>query len=77
MMITGRLNKSEVARWKGWYKDHRAHTIDAAMASRDRLPGLVHVVSEVTLGLAALPRFLRRSSQPHKRDCQGESEVMR
>ena len=62
MMITGRLNKSEVARWKGWYKDHRARTIDAAMASRDRLPGFVHVVSEVTLGLAALPRFLRRSS---------------
>ena len=50
MMITGRLNKSEVARWNDQYKDHRAHTIDAALASRDRLPGFVHVVSEVTLG---------------------------
>ena len=72
MMITGRLNKSEVARWKRWYKDHRARTIDAAMSSRDRLPGFVHVASEATLGLAALPRFLRRSSSTSQENCRGD-----
>ena len=54
MIVTGRLNKSEVARWNDRYKDHRAHTIDAALASRDRLPGFLHVVSEVTLGIGHL-----------------------
>ena len=68
MMITGRLNKIEVARWKRWYKDHRARTIDAAMASGDRLPGFVHALSEATLGLAALPRFLRRSGSTSQRN---------
>ena len=57
MLITGRLNKSEGARWKGWYKDHRAHTIDAALTSRDRLPGFVHVASEVTLGIGGTAAF--------------------
>ena len=61
MVITGRLNKVEVARWRRWYKDHRARTVDIAIDSRDPLPGYVHALSEATLGLAALPRFLRRS----------------
>jgi D-aspartate ligase len=73
MMITGRLSKVEAARWRRWYKDHRGRTVDIAAASRDRLPGFVHALSEVTLGLAAMPRFLRRPSPTS----QGNAELTR
>ena len=73
MMITGRLNKVEAARWRRWYKEHRGCTVDIAAASRDRLPGFVHALSEVILGLAAMPRFLRGPGPTS----QGNAEVTR
>ena len=42
-------------RWKGQYK----RTIDFAFDSTDKLPGFIHVISELFLGLRAIPRFLR------------------
>jgi predicted ATP-grasp superfamily ATP-dependent carboligase len=62
MAVTGRLSKREAARWKRWYADHRAVAVDVAVSGHDPLPGFVHALSEVKLGLQAMPRFLRTPS---------------
>jgi D-aspartate ligase len=59
MTITGRLRSQEAAQWKRWYEDHRAGAVDVAIDVSDPLPGFVHALSELKLGLQALPRFLR------------------
>jgi D-aspartate ligase len=62
MTITRRLSGLEATRWKRWYEDHRAGAVDVAIDVRDPLPGFVHALSEVVLGLQAVPRFLRTPS---------------
>ena len=61
LTVTGRLSKVERARWKQWCERDHMGPIDIAMDRLDPLPGFVHALSEVKLGLAALPRFLRGS----------------
>ena len=61
LTITGRLSTVDRANWKRWCERDRVGPVDIAMDKLDPLPGFVHALSEVKLGLAALPRFLRRS----------------
>jgi D-aspartate ligase len=63
MTVTRRISGLEAARWKHWYKLHRAATIDIAIDPDDPVPGLVHALSEIKNGLKAVPRFL---SEPRK-----------
>jgi D-aspartate ligase len=58
MRITGRLSGVEVAAWKRWFEEHRADAVDIAIDMHDPIPGFVHVLSELKLGLQAVPRFL-------------------
>ena len=59
--ITGQINRGEYDYWRRWAKANKACAVDIAIDQRDPLPGIVHAVSEVYLGLRALPRFLKRS----------------
>jgi predicted ATP-grasp superfamily ATP-dependent carboligase len=58
MRITGRLSRVEAAVWKRWLEQHRAGIVDIAIDVRDPIPGFVHALSELKLGLQAVPRFL-------------------
>jgi hypothetical protein len=40
-------------------KQHAAHAVDVALDASDRLPGVIHALSEIYLGLKSFPRFLR------------------
>jgi hypothetical protein len=57
--ITGRISRKELAYWRDWMKQHESHTVDSVADPQDRLPGFVHRLSEISLGLKAFPRFLR------------------
>jgi predicted ATP-grasp superfamily ATP-dependent carboligase len=64
--ITGRISHKDRAYWYAWIKQHAAHTVDFAADGGDPIPGGIHVLSEIYLGLRSLPRFLRsplRTSQ--------------
>jgi hypothetical protein len=52
------LSGAEVAGWKRWLEEHRAGAVDIAIDVHDPIPGFVHVLSELKLGLQAVPRFL-------------------
>ena len=43
-------------------KTNGFHAVDAAADPSDPAPGIVHALSEISLGLRAIPRFLRSSS---------------
>jgi hypothetical protein len=34
------------------------HTVDYAVDTDDRMPGVIHALSEIRLGIKAVPRFL-------------------
>jgi predicted ATP-grasp superfamily ATP-dependent carboligase len=58
-MLTGRISLKERANWQAWIKDHAGHSVDFAIDSKDRMPGIIHALSEIYLGVRAFPRFLR------------------
>jgi D-aspartate ligase len=49
-----------------WHWEKRGRLIDATLDWKDPLPGLVHALSELRLGFAALPRMVGES-KPLKR----------
>ena len=57
--MRGAQGRAERDKWKGWMRTNAPHKIDFAADSRDRLPALVHALSEIHLGLRALPRLFR------------------
>jgi len=57
--LTARISTEELSTWRGWMKQHAAHTVDFAADGRDPSPGVVHVLSEIYLGLKSLVRFMR------------------
>lgn len=58
-VLTRRISHDELMRWSRWLRDHASHCVDVAAASGDPLPRIVHVLSEILLGLLAFRRFLR------------------
>ena len=50
---------NDVAYWRAWMKRTAANTVDVAADAGDPVPAIVHVLSEIYLGLRAIPRFLR------------------
>jgi D-aspartate ligase len=56
--IFSKAPPSDRTRWSSWVKQHAAHCVDVAIDSSDPLPGIVHALSEIYLGLKALPRFV-------------------
>jgi D-aspartate ligase len=53
---SGRAQRND---WNAYMKRHASHAVDFAADGRDRLPALIHAISETLLGLRAIPRFLR------------------
>lgn len=60
--LTSRISPWDLAYWRAW-RTQNNRVIDFAADSDDRLPGIVHAISEIYLGLMALPRFLRLTPQ--------------
>ena len=58
-VLTRRISRDELTRWRRWLRYHASHCVDVAAASGDPLPRIVHVLSEILLGLLAFRRFLR------------------
>ena len=56
--LTGRISPDDRAYWLNWLKRNADNTVDFATDSHDPLPGLIHGLSEIYLGLRAIPRFL-------------------
>lgn len=60
--ITSRISSGERAYWHAWAKRNAIRAVDAAADSSDPAPGIVHALSEISLGIRAIPRFLRSTS---------------
>lgn len=59
-MFEGRRHSRRVLQWC-WQR--RAHLVDVALDRSDRLPGIVHALSELRLGIAAIARLLGRKAR--------------
>jgi D-aspartate ligase len=57
--MTGRISHERLAYWRAWMKRHAAHAVDLAADDSDPMPGVIHALSEIYLGLKSFPRFLR------------------
>jgi D-aspartate ligase len=57
--LTARISNQDRAYWRTWMKRHAAHTVALAADNDDPIPGIIHALSEVYLGLKSLPRYLR------------------
>lgn len=57
--VTGQISREDRAYWRAWMKQHAAHTVDFTADSSDPVPGVIHALSEIYLGLKSLPRFMR------------------
>lgn len=61
-ILTLRISQRDRLFWRTWkYRNSRA--VDFAVDSGDRWPGVVHIISEIYLGLRAIPRFLRSTQR--------------
>jgi predicted ATP-grasp superfamily ATP-dependent carboligase len=57
--VTGQISREDFAYWRAWMKRHAANTVDFTADNSDPIPGVVHALSEIYLGLKSLPRFMR------------------
>jgi D-aspartate ligase len=57
--LTGRISSKNRTHWREWMRQHAAHSVDCAVEQGDRIPGIVHGLSEIYLGLKSFPRFMR------------------
>ena len=60
--MRGANGRAERDKWKRWMRTHAPHMVDFVADRRDRLPAIVHALSETYLGLRALPRFFRETA---------------
>jgi D-aspartate ligase len=63
--LTGGASPQDRLYWRSWAKQNAAYAVDAAADASDPMPAIVHALSEIYLGLSALPRFWR-STPPRK-----------
>lgn len=54
-----RARLEDLAHWRSWVKQNRAHMVRFASDLGDPVPGIIHVLSEIYLGFRAAPRFVR------------------
>jgi D-aspartate ligase len=57
-ILTGRMSRKEFAYWRAWTKQNGPHAVDAAKDDSDSMPAAIHALSEMYIGLKAIPRFL-------------------
>jgi predicted ATP-grasp superfamily ATP-dependent carboligase len=61
--LARRSSREERRYWRDWMKRNALRSVDFATDRSDRIPGYVHALSEIVLGLRALNRFFRSTSQ--------------
>jgi D-aspartate ligase len=64
--LTGRISLEDRAYWRSWITKHAARAVDFSADSGDPIPGIVHALSEIYLGLRSVPRFLRSTPRSAK-----------
>jgi D-aspartate ligase len=52
---------ADLKQWRAWIRRHGAYCVDVAIDHLDPVPGIVHALSEIYLGVKALPRFVLRA----------------
>jgi D-aspartate ligase len=57
--MTARISYKDRLYWRDWIKRHATLAVDFSADEGDPIPELIHVLSEIYLGLKSLPRFLR------------------
>jgi predicted ATP-grasp superfamily ATP-dependent carboligase len=57
--VTGRISPKDRAYWLNWIRLKAGHTVDFVADEGDRIPELIHILSEIYLGIKSFPRFLR------------------
>jgi D-aspartate ligase len=60
--LTAQISRTERLHWRSWRRRNAPHTVDAAADAIDPMPGVIHALSELFLGLKTVPRLL--SSMP-------------
>jgi hypothetical protein len=75
-VLTRRISGDELTRWRRWLRSHALHCVDVAAASGDPLPRIVHVLSEILLGLLAFRRFLRLTPRTDHADVTARGMVL-
>ncbi len=61
--LTGRASSGELSYWRRWMRQHAGHSVDFAFEPLDPMPGLIHALSEVLLGILAFRKFLRSTTR--------------
>jgi predicted ATP-grasp superfamily ATP-dependent carboligase len=56
--ITRRMSHKDRAYWRAWIKTNAADAVDYAADGSDPVPWVIHSLSEIYLGVKALPRFM-------------------
>jgi D-aspartate ligase len=69
---TERAAPDEWEYWREWRTKNRAHSVYFAADKKDPVPGVVHALSEIILGIKSIPRFFR--STP--RQVSEEAEIL-
>lgn len=59
---TAQISRKDRLYWQSWRRRNASCTVDAAADAIDPMPGVIHALSELSLGLKTLPRLL--SSMP-------------
>jgi hypothetical protein len=59
--VTGRISRRELSYWRNWRKEHSGDMVDVANDSCDWMPAVMHALSEIWLGIKAVPKFLRQT----------------
>jgi D-aspartate ligase len=59
LAVTARISRQDYAFWRAWTDRNAARAVDAASDPTDWIPGIIHALSEISLGLKAVPRLLR------------------
>jgi D-aspartate ligase len=62
--IIARISRKDRAYWRAWIRQHAPHAVDFVADDSDPIPAVIHALSEIYLGLRAIPRFMRWTSPP-------------
>jgi hypothetical protein len=61
--MTARISRKDRAHWRTWIRQQAAHAVDFVADDSDPIRGVIHALSEIYLGLKAVPRFMRSTSR--------------
>ena len=62
-IVTGRISHKDWAYWRAWIRKHAADAVDFAADDGDPIPWVVHALSEIYLGVKAMPQFMRSTAR--------------